>query len=103
DRNPLLLATGQLPGIGIYTVTEAYLFEQFPASLLNERTRLTQHDHGREHDIFQCGLVWIEVEALENQADMLAHINDAPCVRLDRLSLEDNPTALYVLKPIDAS
>ena len=87
DCDTLLLAAGELDGIGVRAVAEAYALEQ----LLRLGARLVLLEpaqlHGGENHVLDDRLVREEVELLEHHAHLLAHDVDVYLLAADFLRL----------------
>ena len=68
DGHPLLLAAGELGGIGTCLFLQTHQIQQFQRLFLSLGLGYTGKLHG-EADIFQTGTLHQQVEALEDHAD----------------------------------
>ena len=103
DGDALLLAARELGGIGRGAVLQADLAEQLAGSLLGRPARLAQHPHRRQRDVLQRREMRVQIEALEDHADVLARLDDALRAREHGPALEQYASALDRLDPVDAA
>ena len=98
DRDPLLLAAGELVGVGVDLGRQPDAFEQGLGPSQDLRLRLLFHEHRCGGDVLERGHVGEQVETLEDHADLGAAAADLALVQLVQAS-----AALFVADelPVD--
>ena len=113
DGDPLLLASGQLCGVGRRLVLEPHPLEQGDGPLARGGLLLTPDLDRRLHDVLERRLVREEVEALEDHADLASLGGDAlvgqpvqhaaAVVIADEVAVDPDPAAVDRLELVDAA
>ena len=75
DRHALLLAAGQLAGIGVGAVRQAHSREQFHGSLAGRGRRHAQYVDGRFHDVPRGREMGKQLKILEDHAEQAADLD----------------------------
>ena len=113
DRHPLLLATGQLAGVGVGLVGETHLLQQSERELAGIRSREAFEGDRRLDDVLERGEVREQVEALEHHAHLCAPAQHRALLQLvepavavlvaDQLAVDRDPAAVDGLEVVDSA
>ena len=103
DRDPLLLAAGELMRMLPRLLGEADAGEQFACALLRLGAGTMADPACCERQVVHHGQVREEVELLENHPDPLAYGRDICSLAGDLLALEKDPTGIQRLEQVDAT
>src|SRR6478735_8172446 len=97
DRNPLLLAAGQLPRIGIGFVRQADPRQQLHRISNGVLATLLVHANRCFDNVLQRGHVRIKIELLKNHADLATLRDDGPLRQLVQTSVPKLVADLFVI------
>ena len=103
DRDPLLLAAGQLAGIFVGLLRDLDPLEVMQRDLLGFLLRHLAHPDRRQRAVFQHGEMRKQVEMLEHHADVAAHLVDLLEVVGQLDAVDDDAALLMLLEPVDAA
>ena len=103
DGHTLLLAAGELDGIGVGTVLKADTAQQLQGLFRGHFTRHTEHLFRRQRHILQDGPVREEVEMLEDHAHLPAQLVDVDLFLRDIDAVEQDRSARRRLQQVQAA
>jgi hypothetical protein len=101
DRDALLLAAGELRGVFVRLLGDAYPREEVACSLLGLLARHVLHPHRRERQVLEHGEVREQVEALEHHADLAAHGVDLARIIVELDAVDHDAAAVVRFQPVD--
>ena len=103
DGHTLLLAAGELDGIGVGTVLEADAAQQLQSLFRRGLVRHTEHLFRCQRHVLQDGPVREEVEMLEDHAHLLAQLVDVDLFLRDIDAVEQNRATRRCLQQVQAA
>ena len=103
DRDPLLLAAGELRRIFVCLLGDAHTPEIVTRDILGFLSRHLAHPDRRERAVREHGQMRKKVELLENHAHFSAHFVDLLEILRQFHAIDDDTAALPALDPVDAS
>ena len=103
DRDPLLLAAGELVRVLARLLGQPDLLEQLPRARLGVRARRLPDPARGEREVVHHGQMREEVELLEDDPDSLARRRQIGALARDLLALEEDPAGVQGLEQVDAT